>query len=254
MITIYTNGSAESGYKNGGSAAVLTSGTATGPVKITFITRKGRRLTSSYETEVTAMLLAVGWIKNRENQGPFIICTDSQSTLIALQSPGLSDGSDLAETRRILNSLNTRVSIQWVPGHIGLIGNEWTDGEAGAMAASDEEPAATDVGLTFQIAKAFTKTETMDPAITTKEPKQSLTACEPQSPSLERIRSYLPSSAVATVTSLQHTEKLSIPTPLRPVHIGKEPQRRSSTGSKSARPQFEDESVSLGERRPHCQP
>ena len=85
--------------------------------------RKGRRFTSSYETEVTSILLAVSWNKNRENQGPFIICTDSQSTLTALQSPGLSDGSDLAETRQILNSLNTRVSLQWVPGHIWLIGN-----------------------------------------------------------------------------------------------------------------------------------
>ena len=46
-----------------------------------------------------------------------------------------------------------------------LIGNEWADGEAGAAAASDEEPAATDGGITFQTAKAFTKRETMDPAI-----------------------------------------------------------------------------------------
>ena len=138
-ITIYTDGSAESCYKNGGRAAVVTSGPATDPVKITSITRKGRRLTSSYETEVTAMLLAVGWIKNGENQGPFIICTDSQSTLTALHSPGLRDDSDLAETRRILNSLNMRVSLQWVPGYIGLI--EWAYREAGAATASDEEPA-----------------------------------------------------------------------------------------------------------------
>ena len=72
-ITIYTDGSAENGYKNGGSAAVVTSGPANDPVKITSITRKGRRLTSSYEKEVTAMLLAVGCIKNSDNQGPFIM-------------------------------------------------------------------------------------------------------------------------------------------------------------------------------------
>ena len=83
-ITIYTDGSAESGYKNGGSAAVVTSGPATDPVKITSITRKGRSFTSSYETGVKAMLLAVGWIECSDNQGPFIICTDSQSTLTAL--------------------------------------------------------------------------------------------------------------------------------------------------------------------------
>ena len=159
-ITIYTDGSAEIGCKNGGSAAVVTLDPATDPVKITSITRKGRRLTSSFETEMTAMILAVVWIKNRENQGPFIICTDRQSTLIALQSPGLSDGLDLAETRRILNSLNTRVSLQWVPGHIGLIVNEWANGEAGAAAASDEDPAATDGGITFQTAKACKKRET----------------------------------------------------------------------------------------------
>ena len=108
-ITIYTDGSAESGYKNGGSAAVVTSGPATDPVKITSISRKGRRLTSSYEKEVTAMLLAVSWIKNREDQDPFIICTDSQSTLMALHpTVAWIEQRDLAETRRILNSLNTR--------------------------------------------------------------------------------------------------------------------------------------------------
>ena len=117
------------------------------------------------------MLLAVVWIKNRENQGPFIICTDSQSTLTTLQSHRLSDGSDLAETRRILNSLNTRVSLLWVPGHIELIGNEWANGEAGAAAASDEVPAATDGGITFHTAKAFTKRERMDPAISHERTK-----------------------------------------------------------------------------------
>ena len=48
---------------------------------------------------------------------------------------------------------------------MGLIGNEWPDGEAGAATASDEETAATYGGITFQTAKAFTKRETIDPTI-----------------------------------------------------------------------------------------
>ena len=163
--TIYTDGSASRGFEYGGSAAVVTSGLPTSPEKQNTISRKGRRFTSSFETEVVALLLAIEWVNNdTERHGPIIICTDSQSTLAALQSPGKSDGPELMKVRRALSMLNRRVFIQWVPGHIGLIGNEWVDSAAGDAAAMTTE-AETEGEISYQSAKAFIGREINDPPI-----------------------------------------------------------------------------------------
>ena len=70
--------SASRGFEYGGSAAVVTSGLPTSPEKQNTISRKGRRFTSSFETEVVAILLAIEWVNNdTERHGPIIICTDS---------------------------------------------------------------------------------------------------------------------------------------------------------------------------------
>ena len=163
--TIYTDGSASRGFEYGGSAAVVTSGLPTSPEKQNTISRKGRRFTSSFETEVVALLPAIEWVNNdTERHGPIIICTYSQSTLAALQSSGKSDGPELMKVRRALSMLNRRVFIQWVPGHIGLIGNEWADSAAGDAAAMTTE-AETEGEISYQMAKAFIGREINDPPI-----------------------------------------------------------------------------------------
>ena len=143
----------------------MTSGLPTSPEKQNTISRKGRRFTSSFETDVVALLLAIEWVNNdTERHGPIIICTDSQSTLAALQSPGKSDGPELMKVRRALSMLNRRVFIQWVPGHIGLIGNEWADSAAGDAAAMTTE-AEMEGEISYQSAKAFIGREINDPPI-----------------------------------------------------------------------------------------
>lgn len=95
--TIYTDGSAEKGTEHGGSAAIVTEGCAYAPTVIEELSRKGRRYTSSFETEMTAIWMALKWInkdelgtnktkekenknKNKTKENLILICTDSQAS------------------------------------------------------------------------------------------------------------------------------------------------------------------------------
>ena len=63
---IYTDGCAESGLTNGGSAAIATTGHASEPTLVHSSSRKGNEWTSSLETEVTAALqLATEWLADK---------------------------------------------------------------------------------------------------------------------------------------------------------------------------------------------
>ena len=52
---IYTDGSAREGLYDGGSAAVVTTGPPEDPTTTTTLHRRGRPVTCSYETELTAL-------------------------------------------------------------------------------------------------------------------------------------------------------------------------------------------------------
>ena len=136
-FTIYTDGAADAGIKNGGSAAIITTGGPSNPTLIKTLSCKGSRWTSSYETEVTALLLAANWIKQEGTEEDHIlICSDSQSALSALEGSGKEDDSDIATVRKRLASVKPRISMQWIPGHCGIIGNEWADKAAGVAATT----------------------------------------------------------------------------------------------------------------------
>ena len=73
---IYTDGSAERGFRNGGSAAIATTGPASEPTIVHSSSRKGNSLTSSLETEVMALLLATEWLADQGEGGLTVICSD----------------------------------------------------------------------------------------------------------------------------------------------------------------------------------
>ena len=60
--TIYTDGSAQGGVSNGGSAAIVTTGAASNPTRVHTSFCTGCRWTCSYDTEVAALILATEWI------------------------------------------------------------------------------------------------------------------------------------------------------------------------------------------------
>ena len=84
---LYTNGSANAGINKGGSAVVVTRGSADEPVDTDFIMEKGDALTCSCEEEEQALLNAAKWIQqNGDPDQTVVIATDSQSLCSALQT------------------------------------------------------------------------------------------------------------------------------------------------------------------------
>ena len=61
-VTIYTDGSAAAGTRDGGAAAVITSNDPVDPQEGQAIRVKGAAFTSSCEEETRAMVAAAGWV------------------------------------------------------------------------------------------------------------------------------------------------------------------------------------------------
>ena len=105
-FTVYTDGSAEGGVRSGGSAAVITTGDCASPGKVDVVRSRGPLHTSSFEMEVSALELALGWCERNCRERNILICTDSQSCLAGLNSgaAGRSPKSILGTVRELLSS------------------------------------------------------------------------------------------------------------------------------------------------------
>ena len=155
--TIYTDGSCTSGISDGGPAVIITTGTARNPVEIERIMKKGGKFTCSYEEEKRAMIDAVMWMQENQKHDDTIICSDSLSLLIAIDS----NTADTQEIRDRLNTLNGRTFIHWVPSHINIPGNEIADRAAKEAAKMDSEEEL--IPVSYEVAKALVKRTFVDP-------------------------------------------------------------------------------------------
>ena len=154
--TIYTDGSCDSGISDGGSAVIITTGTARNPVEIERIMKKGSKFTCSYEEEKRAMIEAVKWMQENQKHDDTIICSDSLSLLTAIDC----NSTDTQEIRDRLNTLNGKTLIHWVPSHINIPGNELADKAAKEAAKMDSEEEL--IPVPFEVAKALIKRTFVD--------------------------------------------------------------------------------------------
>ena len=143
----YTDGSVGEGNRNGGSGTVTTwpNGYST-----TSMIACGK-ICSSYIAEMTALKMTTRDILDKsaellENSKVFIF-TDSESAVRRLASgPGAQTDSLADEVWSNLNALakHREITIQWIPGHKDIEGNEAADKVAKEAASMSQDEVALD--------------------------------------------------------------------------------------------------------------
>jgi len=88
---------------------------------------------SIFTIEAFAVLQACQYAN--KNKGKFAICTDSLSTISALENPGQSDPT-ICQIRKIICFKAPKITIIWVPSHQGILGNEQADAAARFMSTA----------------------------------------------------------------------------------------------------------------------
>lgn len=143
-ITIYCDGSAEEGIKNGGAGVVITSGNWRNPFVIDTIKKKAGKYCTSFDAELLALHEAVKWAQsNINNWNNARIITDSKSLLDALINTGSKEDLKLPrmiDITRILSqiTINKEIELQWVPSHTNIPGNDMADNAANEARNIDE--------------------------------------------------------------------------------------------------------------------
>ena len=121
---VYTDGSAEEATHNGGSGIYVRYPDG----ERSSLAVPGGKLCSNFRAEVLAIKTAADFLASCERPlGSISIFSDSMSTLQALDSP---DPDPLTQSLKASLSTLTRkaqTTLQWVPAHVGIPGNERAD-------------------------------------------------------------------------------------------------------------------------------
>ena len=128
-IILYTDGSAQAGMEDGGYGGIVTTGDPEDLNIIDEFDGVGRKFTSSFLEEKAALENALRWLVSHDDDPSRValICTDSQSLCFALLGNDLQPFSKILST---LAELKSTLSLQWIPGHSELPGNEAADARA----------------------------------------------------------------------------------------------------------------------------
>ena len=199
-VNIYTDGSAEGGTTEGGAAIVVTTGDPAHPIVTETIHIRGATITCSFEEECRAMWRAIDWlVTNAPGIQSAAVFTDSQSLCVALE--GTHQG--IAPLREAISSLSRSIalSIQWIPGHCNIPGNDLADAAAKAAAKAaitpmsdaasripNEVTCGTSAGITFSAICARIRAATRDPPPSHPRTKEVYSKMTPSREALVRTR------------------------------------------------------------------
>ena len=144
-MAIFTDGSVVGGIEDGGAACVFE-----GDGGWEARRRPAGRISSSYKAELTAMVAALEVVEEKRPES-VVIYTDSQALTRALSSEKATLQSDLESLKDRLVRLTewTNITIQWVPGHVGVDGNEEADRQANLARGEEQDQ----VPIDLQVAK-----------------------------------------------------------------------------------------------------
>ena len=157
---IWSDGSAEGGVSRGGGGALIT--TRSGQSREVRVAAGSP--CSSTRAELTAMRAALEEVSELADDlatGPVVLCTDSQAALLTVAGgPGAQPTRLGAAIWNLLSNITERdqqVTLQWVPAHCGIPGNERADELAREAADLPQEAPADVRSMTGAVARAATR-------------------------------------------------------------------------------------------------
>ena len=142
-VTVYTDGSATDGTRNGGGGIVVTTGPPEHPVVEEIISLPAGEWSSSYQAEFKAMLRALQHINTRRVKTARLV-SDSKAVLTRLQAIHPSaklESEDERQTLLTLHELHSggcSLTFTWCPSHCGIEGNEMADEAAKEGSTADQ--------------------------------------------------------------------------------------------------------------------
>ena len=151
---------------------VITTGDASCPTVVETLVERGAALTCSFEEEKRALEMSVDWIERMQltASNTVAVFTDSQSLCNGL----LSHTPVLDEIRMRMNRVRAQLTVQWIPGHCNIPGNEIADAAAKLATKCTVGKSSC---VTYKSACALVKEITKDPPIShprTREVYQEL--------------------------------------------------------------------------------
>ena len=156
QFNIYTDGSASAGVLKGGAGVVITTGDPTNPTISDKLQQKGSGITCSFDEELRAMQMTLDWVdEHLDISNTVAVYTDSQSLCMAL----VGDGVGLDPMRSRINNTKADITIQWIPGHCEILGNDLAD-ETAKLAAKSPGPGCP---VTYGSACSHIRSYTRDP-------------------------------------------------------------------------------------------